>query len=105
MDITVFDVGSGTTITRPATAAEEAAILTQIPPDPRLELDKQEAAEALLSTQITTFLNWTPAELESWLINNIDNAVDLATLKANTHTALYVLGRLAIHAARNRHLR
>lgn len=86
-------------------SSAEVVAFRSPPPDPRRVLDEQEAEAAKLDNQIMTFLNWTPTQLEAWLATNIDNAATLADIKAAVHTALSVLGRIAINAGRNRSLR
>ena len=71
----------------------------------RAAIDDAECAAAKQDNQERAFLNMTPAELDTWIDNNIAAAGTLAVLRTNTATALRVLGRLAQNAARGRRLR
>ena len=76
------------------------------PPDPRLVLDAAEQAAVKADAQVLSFLNMTPAQLDTWVDNNIGAAgLTLAQVKANSSIAFKVLGRIALAAGRGRILR
>lgn len=101
--------------TAPQRAAAQAAIdafdLTQQQADDqavaaREGTDATECDAIKQDAQVTNFLNMTPAQLDTWIGNNIEAApITLAQLKSNLGTALKVLGRLAQQGARGRRLR
>ena len=78
------------------------------PPSPeeeRLALDAAEAAAVKADNQVIAFLNFTPAQLDSWIDTNIGGAATLAAVRAACVTAFKVLGRIALAAGRGRTLR
>lgn len=78
------------------------------PPTPeelRAAVDVTEAAAVKADAQVVTFLNFTPAQLDAWVDNNIGTAATLAALKVACATAFKVLGRIALAAGRGRTLR
>jgi hypothetical protein len=79
-----------------AVAAEAARVAT--------DAAEQETVKA--DNQVMTFLNMTPTQLDNWVATNIEaGGLTLAQVKANTGTALRVLGRIALAAGRGRFLR
>lgn len=68
------------------------------------DITEQELVKA--DNQVQQFLNFTPAQLDAWVANNIEAAgLTLSQVKTNTGTALKVLGRIALAAGRGRPLR
>jgi len=76
-----------------------------VQPDPRVALDVAEAAVVQADSQVVTFLNFSPTQLDNWVDNNIGNAATLAALKTTCSTAFKVLGRITLAAGRGRSLR
>lgn len=66
-------------------------------PDPRIVLDAAEQAAVKADSQVQTFLNFSPAQLDAWVDANIANGA--------SKTAFKVLGRIALAAGRGRTLR
>jgi hypothetical protein len=91
----LFDGAAFTVIPVPPPSAE----------DLRAAVDATEAAAVKADAQVVTFLNFTPAQLDTWVDNNIGAAASLAALKIACATAFKVLGRIALAAGRGRSLR
>ena len=71
----------------------------------RIADDVAEQATVKADNQVQTFLNFTPAQLDNWVDNNIVGAATLAALRTACGTAFKVLGRIALAAGRGRFLR
>lgn len=72
----------------------------------RAAQDATDLATCAQDAQVTAFLNMSPADLEAWVAVNITaGPITLAQLKANAGTAITVLGKLALTAARGRKFR
>lgn len=72
----------------------------------RVAADTVDLGVCAVDPQVTAFLNFSPADLDAWVANNITAApITLAQLKTNTGIAIQVLGKLALMGARGRKLR
>jgi malate synthase len=78
---------------------------TRLTEQSRHDADAAEAAAVKADAQVQTFLNFTPAQLDAWVDNNIGTAATLAELKTRCSTAFKVLGRIALAGGRGRKLR
>lgn len=91
---------SGATVTiDPAIAAQIVAARV------RMEDDATEQAAVKADAQVQTFLNFSPAQLDNWVDNNIIGAATLGALRTACGTAFKVLGRIALAAGRGKFLR
>ena len=92
-------------------ATFDGATFTAIPATPpsaedvRRAVDAAEALTVKADAQVLAFLNFTPAQLDTWVDNNIGGAATLGALKTACSTAFKVLGRIALAAGRGRTLR
>lgn len=80
-----------------AIARHDAIEAIEAPRRARLAADEADTAEAKVDAQVQMFLNFTRAQLDTWVETNITGA--------GNKTAFKVLGRLAQAAARGRVLR
>jgi hypothetical protein len=72
----------------------------------RIATDLTEAAAVQADSNVQTFLNFTPAQLDNWIANNVSGAgLTLAQVKTGLNTGLQVIGRIALAAGRGRTLR
>lgn len=110
----VCNVATGEVAVVTLTPSEEAAAAAllqaetefyQSAPQVRIATDAAEESAVKADSQVITFLNMSPTQLDNWVDNNISNAATLAALRTGTATALKVLGRIAQTGARGRLLR
>jgi hypothetical protein len=71
----------------------------------RNAIDAAEAASVKADSQVVTFLNFTPVQLDAWIDTNIGTAATLVAVRTACVVAFKVLGRIALAAGRGRSLR